>query len=87
MYLLVQQSRVTDFYPLSGPSPGSRGWDQQQGQFGGGPAMPGQPYGQMPGGQMPGGQMPGSAGGYGRGQTTPAGYPQGFNNGFGGYQG
>ncbi|PGG99344.1 hypothetical protein AJ80_09382 [Polytolypa hystricis UAMH7299] len=65
----------------AGPSPGGRGWDQQGGNFAG-PAMPAQGYG---------GQLPGSAGGFGRGQTTPAsGWAQpnsgSFGNGFGGYQ-
>jgi nucleolysin TIA-1/TIAR len=64
-----------------GPSPVGRGWDQQANNFGG-PAMPAQ------GGY---GQLPGSAGGYGRGQTTPGsawGQPTSasFGNGFGGYQ-
>jgi len=67
-----------------GPSPGGRGWGQDQGGFAG-PGMAAQGYG----------QMPGSAGGYGRGSQTPGsqwGQPSagGFGNvgnGFGGYQG
>ncbi|KAI9740196.1 MAG: hypothetical protein M1834_004774 [Cirrosporium novae-zelandiae] len=78
-----------------GPSPGARGWGQDQAPFGGA-GMPGQGYGmptgQMGGGQMPAGQMPGAQmaggqmpGGYARGNQGPPGgwgqpnAPGGFN--------